>query len=149
MVSLLVWVASGQPAAGVSPSHAVSSAKKQHKNNSDNVASMYVDPSDLRPLDVILSRERSKPSKLIAHAVLGIYAHAAIMVNSVELFEATPSGVAIRPFKVDFDRDPHSSYGGEVLEVLRHSLLSELSHTRCKQLAAELAVVCAELSGKR
>jgi hypothetical protein len=50
---------------------------------------MYVDSSDLRPLDVILSRERSKPSKLIAHAVSGTYAHAAIVVNSVELFEAT------------------------------------------------------------
>jgi hypothetical protein len=110
---------------------------------------MYVDPSDLRPLDVILSRERSKPSKLIAHAASGIYAHAAIVVNSVELFDATPSGVALRPFKVDFDREPHSWYEGEVLEVLRHSLLSELSDTRCEQLAAELAVVCAELSGKR
>ena len=57
--------------------------------------------------------------------------------------------MALRPFKVDFDRDPHSWYEGEVLEVLRHSLLSELSDTRCEQLASELAVVCAELSGKR
>jgi hypothetical protein len=110
---------------------------------------MYVDTSDLRPLDVILSREKSKPSKLIAHAVSGIYAHAAVVVNSVQLFEATPSGVALRPFKADFDRDPHSWYEGEVLEVLRHSLLSELSDARCEQLAAELAAVCAELSGKR
>jgi hypothetical protein len=110
---------------------------------------MYVDASDLRPLDIILSRGRSKPSKLLAHAVSGIYAHAAIVVNSVELFDATPSGVALRPFKVDFDRDPHSWYEGEVLEVLRHSLLSELSDKRCEQLAAELAVVCTQLSGKR
>jgi hypothetical protein len=110
---------------------------------------MYVDASDLRPLDVILSRERSKPSKVIASAVSGIYAHAAIVVNSVELFEATPSGVELRPFKADLDRDPHSWYEGAVLKVLRHSLLSEFSDTRCEQLAAELAVVCTELSGKR
>lgn len=110
---------------------------------------MYVDASDLRPLDIILSRERSKPSKLIAHAVSGIYAHAAIVVDSVALFEATPSGVALRSFKADLDRRPHSWYEGEVLEVLRHSLLSEFSDTRREQLAAELAVVCADLSGKR
>jgi hypothetical protein len=118
-------------------------------HNSANLVSMYVDASDLRPLDVILSRQRSKPSKLIAHAVSGIYAHAAIVVSSVELFDATPSGVALRPFKMDFDRDPHSWYEGEVLEVLRHSLLSELSGKRCEQLAAELGVVCRQLSGKR
>lgn len=110
---------------------------------------MYVDSSDLHPLDVLLSKAKGKPAKLIAHAISGAYSHAAIVVTSEVLFDATPKGVGLRTFSLDVDKKPFSWYEGKALEVLSHSLLPHLSIPRRNELAAELATVCAGLSGKR
>ena len=110
---------------------------------------MYVDSLDLRPLDIVLSRARGKPSNLIAHATYAAYSHAAVVVDQTILFDATPDGVDLRCFNMDFDKEPSSWYEGEALEILSHSLLPHLSSARRNELAAELLAVCAGLSGKQ
>jgi hypothetical protein len=110
---------------------------------------MYVDTSELHPLDIVIERTNKKPSRVIAHAVSGNYSHAALVISENEIFEATTTGVGFRLPTMDFKRRPWSWYEGSNLGVLSHAVLPHLSHGRQEQLILEARKVCHRLSGKK
>jgi hypothetical protein len=110
---------------------------------------MYIDSSELEPLDVLLFGDDCKGSKFIRYATASSYSHAGIVTTEDTIFEAVPEGLSHRPYTLSLRHQPSAFVSGEELRMLRHPLVSLFSDLRRESLLADARRTFHELEGKR
>jgi hypothetical protein len=107
---------------------------------------------DLRPLDVILSRGRQKPSKTVAYLTRGEFSHASFVLSADMWFDAVPEGVGfhlagLETIETDFGLCVELKHCDRA-SLLRHPVLEALSGERQSELDNEAVRYCRKLIGR-